>query len=111
MSTVARPRREAACSLVPSDRKHAQPHLLRVGEECRRLVPRAHAELREGRREMALDGAFGEEELARDAGVGETHYHQSEDLLLPERQRGLGAGGHLTRQYDLAAVDGEQRAD
>src|SRR5581483_7089576 len=60
----------AALPLVAGDRENAGPKaLLWIEDERCRLPPRAHAEPRECRREVALDRAFGDEELVRDLRV------------------------------------------
>ena len=70
------------------------------------LGPRAHAELAEARRQVALDRALGEEQLARDLRVRVAADREVEDLALAVREGGRdGVAAHVVR-HDGHAADG-----
>ena len=77
-------RASAACREHAARRRRAG-----VQDEVRRLVARAHAELRERRRQMALDGALGEEQLAGDRLVA----HPGDDHAQAPASRASTASG------------------
>ncbi len=79
----------------PSSRIPMPRPRFRIEDQVDRLVAGAHAEFAEDRGEVALDGAFGDEELRGDLAVHVAHHDQAEDLLLPRRER---------RRFDLARV-------
>ena len=82
--------------------------LVRIQQDGGRLLAGAHAELLERRREVALDGALGEEQAKGDLAVAEAAHHEREHLLLTVREGGPdGAAVKLTGKRDLP---GERRA-
>ena len=84
--------------------------LFKLEEERGGLLAGAHAELGEGRGEVALDRALGEEELVGDLGVGEPAGDEGEHLALAVGEgRPLDAGAQLARDHGLAAGDGADR--
>src|SRR3954454_16869176 len=73
---------------------------LQVGEDRCGLLAGVHAELREYRSEVALDGAFRQVQVLGDLGIGETLSDQGDHLVLT-----MGEGGTLDAGADLAWHD------